>query len=97
MRADTRASGLKRASHLAPGEVELVLLATDGDHGEDRDTGLDRGADVAGAAVEVDDVGLVLRAQRVEVAAGEDDGGAPGREHLVGVLPRGRDQAEPAA
>ena len=40
----------------AAGQVELGLLPADGHRGHDRHAGLDRRPDVAGAAVEVDDV-----------------------------------------
>ena len=49
---------------LAAAEEEVGLLAADADHRDDRDVGLERGADVALAAVEVDAVGLRWSAGR---------------------------------
>ncbi len=79
----------------AAGQVQLGLLAADGHRGNDRHAGLDRRADIALAAVEVDDVLRRRRPVGVVVTAGKDDHHAAGAQRFGGVLPVGPDVAGP--
>src|SRR5262249_46400275 len=77
----------------AAGQVELGLLTADGHRGDDPHAGFDRRADVALAAVEVDDVLRECGPVRVVVAAGEDDHHTAGPQRLGRVRTVGPDVA----
>ena len=78
--------GQQPGQALAAGEEQRRLLAADRDDRDDRHILLERQADEALAAVEVDAVALPARPVDLVVAARVDEQGGAGLERLAGVV-----------